>query len=326
MRFGCIQNWYKSCNQGKKQQSSEAVLMLKRKFLLNVELTPNCPANCSMCPRSDVLENGYLSLDKATEIAQLCSESDIWEISLAGRGEPTLNSKLMEITKIFNSTKIPISLVTTTLNLKNSEIDALAENISIFRLSVSSIDTQIFSKIHTGLNYNRIWKNLKDLAPAIAEKTVIHLTGGPLIYESLDETVSTLRSYGYKKFYIFPLWNRSGSIKESRNKENRIYFIKKLGLKLSEDEYFNIKNRAKQIGYIGYNKIVNHRFCAVGDSSLSVAFDGKILGCFQDFAHRSIIGSVSNQSLEKIFRERKKILGKMPICINCNSNKESIFI
>lgn len=182
----------------------------------------------------------------------------------------------------------------------------------------------MFSKVHRGLNFNRIWNNLEAIAPTIASKTSIHLTGGPTIYDSLEETVSKLRSLGYERFFLFPLWNRGGDIHTRENREFRLKKMKDLNISVSEIEYFKFSNQVKQIAYVGLQKIRNLKYCAVGDSSMSISFDGKILGCFQDFGHKSTIGSIGSRSLREIFEERQSILGKMIVCQGCNSYKEYI--
>lgn len=67
--------------------------------------------------------------------------------------------------------------------------DTFREYIDVIRLSVSSYDEKIFKKVHCGLNYNKIWDNIKRLGNEHAYKTVIHLTGGSVIYEGLEITV-----------------------------------------------------------------------------------------------------------------------------------------
>ena len=60
---------------------------MKIKRLINIELTSNCPARCTMCPRSQIKEKGFMSYKTLKNIVDQIQENNIWEITFSGRGE-----------------------------------------------------------------------------------------------------------------------------------------------------------------------------------------------------------------------------------------------
>ena len=192
-----------------------------RKILLNLEISTKCRAACSMCPRKHVPKNKFIDDDLVNIISKELDDT-FWEIDLSGRGEPTLHPKFHELSRIIkNNSNTQLAVVTTADNLTDKVNDTFREYIDVIRLSVSSYDEKIFKKVHCGLNYNKIWDNIKRLGNEHAYKTVIHLTGGSVIYEGLEITVEKLREIGFREFRLFPLWNRAGD-NEVKAKEEEL--------------------------------------------------------------------------------------------------------
>ena len=53
--------------------------------LLNLELTSYCDANCSMCPRDNVCEFGYITMETIDYLIKKVENYALFEISLSGR-------------------------------------------------------------------------------------------------------------------------------------------------------------------------------------------------------------------------------------------------
>ncbi|MBU6958350.1 radical SAM protein [Pseudomonas sp. CVAP len=292
-----------------------------KKILVNVEATPSCPASCSMCPRSVIKDYGFITLETMDKIVSQIDPSYVWELDLAGRGEPTIHPEFHELLKMMRKSGVLTDVTTTAVTFNQRNIDACVDNVDVIRLSVSSIRKEIFDKVHVGLNHEKIWRNIAALAEAAADKVIVHLTGGPVIYSTLAETVAHLRQLGFKRIYLFPLWNRGGDINAKLEGEYRKKLVSELNLNLSESEYKTGMGKVKFMLNALMGTWVNSNFCAVGDGSLSISYKGDILGCFQDFGHVSNIGHVENDRLKEIVKSRVKLLGNMDICKGCNSRK-----
>lgn len=293
--------------------------MLPRKVLVNIEATPSCPAACSMCPRSAVKDSGFLSLATMERIIQQVDPSYVWEIDLAGRGEPTIHPEFHTLLEIMGRPGITTDVTTTAVSFTQKNIDACVQNVDVIRLSVSSVSRPVFAQVHVGLNYERIWRNIRLLGEAAADKVYVHLTGGPVIYATLPETVAELRRCGFRRFFLFPLWNRGGEIDHRADNAARAQLARDLDLKISESEY---KTGTGKVAFF-LNSIIglaqNRRYCPIGDGSVSISHRGEILGCFQDFGHTSNVGHVDRDDLRTLIRRRVRDLGNMAICRGCNS-------
>jgi MoaA/NifB/PqqE/SkfB family radical SAM enzyme len=295
--------------------------MLPRKVLVNIEATPSCPAACSMCPRWAVKDSGYLSLETMDKIVTQIDPSYVWEVDLAGRGEPTIHPEFHELLRMMKRTGVVTDVTTTGVTFTQRNIDACVQHVDVVRLSVSSIVPEVFAKVHIGLDYHKIWRNIRALGEAAGDKVYVHLTGGPVIYDSLPQTVSALRESGFSHFYLFPLWNRGGEVDSRTDNARRARLASELDLRISESEYKTGTGKVNFFLNAVIGSLQNRRYCAIGDGSVSISYRGEILGCFQDFGHVSNVGHIDRVSLREHIRQRVRELGNMKICEGCNSRK-----
>lgn len=278
--------------------------------LLNLELTSYCDANCSMCPRDNVCEFGYISMETIDNLIKKVENYALFEISLSGRGESTFHPELIKILKKLRELKTRLSIVTTTDGLNKDNYKDCMDNVDMLRVSVSSIDRETFHKIHRGLDYDKIWDNIQMLVDYDPSKLNIHLVGGEETYPKLEDTIRYFKEHGVDNIHLFPLWNRGGNIREQEINELRKYLVNRYNIFYSEDEYLD-EEKAKLFG--------NPKYCPLGDTSIAVNFKGDMIGCFQDFENITRICNVSDDV--DFIRVRAKVLKRMPVCQMCNSAK-----
>ncbi|MCG8417213.1 MAG: radical SAM protein [Proteobacteria bacterium] len=298
--------------------------MFRRKILVNIEATPSCPASCSMCPRDQIADHGYISLDTMEKIVAQIESDYVWEVDLAGRGEPTIHPQFHELLQIMEKADAPTNVTTTGVTFTEKNIRACVDHVDVIRLSVSSIHKSTFDQVHIGLKFDKIWRNIAALAEAAADKVIVHLTGGPVIYDHLPETVEHLRGLGYSELRLLPLWNRGGDIETSQHNRRRKELMECLEIAASESEYSTGIGKFKLLFNMLAGKVKNRQYCAVGDGSISISYKGEIMGCFQDFGHTSNIGHIDSDDLRTIMRTRVRQLGRMNVCEDCNSNKVAL--
>jgi len=276
--------------------------------LLNLELTSFCDANCSMCPRDNVTDFGYITLETIDNLIKKIEKYNLFEVSLSGRGEPTFHPQLIEILRKLRTLSNKISIVTTSDGLNENNYRDCMDNVDILRLSVSSIDEKTFYQVHRGLDYKKIWENINKLVKYNPEKLNIHLVGGESTYPSLEATIQFFKQNGVDNIHLFPLWNRGGNIQEQNINEMRKYLVDKYHISYSEDEYLD-EDKTKMFS--------NPNYCPLGDTSIAVNYKGDMIGCFQDFENLTKICNVTDDV--DFITQRAKVLKKMPVCKNCNS-------
>ncbi len=276
--------------------------------LLNLEVTSYCNANCSMCPRSNVREYGYISLETVDKLIKKVEDYVLFEISLSGRGEPTFHPQLVEILQKLRVLRTKISVVTTSDGLNQDNYMDVVDNVDMLRISVSSIDEELFHKVHRGLNYDKIWQNIERLVNYKPDKLNIHLVGGEVTYPCLERTVKFFKEHNVNNIHLFPLWNRGGSVESQDINEIRKRLVSEYGISYSEDEYLD-DDKVRMMGDSSY--------CPLGDTSISVNFKGDMIGCFQDFSNQIRVCNVVDDV--DFLEERAKVLKKMPVCRSCNS-------
>lgn len=273
-----------------------------------------------MCPRWQIDKFGYLEPATLKRILSQVSTDRIWEIDLAGRGEPTTHPQFPLLAEMLGNSGIPTAVVTTGVALSDRVLDACVRHLDKIRLSVSASDEDVFAKIHVGLSHARLWKNIVRLADVAADKTIIHLTGGPAIYESLPKTVGRLRRLGFRDLRLLPLWNRGGELASQIDNQRRQELVESLNLTPFEDSYLGM-GKAAFFMRMAAMKISNLRYCPVGESSLGLTYEGVILGCFQDFGCNAPQGSVFTTTLDAAYEARSRQLGRMPVCTGCDAHQ-----
>lgn len=306
----CLIKWQKlASNELKIKNIISERVITDMKRVINIEATPRCYADCSMCPRELIKKFGDMEIGMASKIGKVLNKipkDEISEVSIAGRGEPTLHPHFGEYIKSISS-KHKLSVVSTLANMNDEIIDSLNKYVSKVRISISSIKKETFFKVHRGLDYESFWNHFNLLVENFdPKKIVIHLVGGSVIADGLEETILYLKNKGIKNIFIFPLWNRGGS-KEQKFLD-RDYYMDKYNIKASESEYLDLS--------------FNRKHCILGDSSLSINYIGDVAACFQDFAYSEIIGNIQKDSYDLLLSVRKKYLKRMKICKKCNSGNE----
>ena len=278
--------------------------------LLNLEFTTICQANCSMCPRNAINEHGYIDEQTVNKVIEFAKKQQLFEISISGRGEPTLHPDAIGLLNKIHKIDVPLSIVTTTDGINENNYKEIINNVDILRISVSSIKKETFKKIHRGLDYNKIWKIIDMIVNYAPEKINIHLVGGKTIYDGIEETIQYFKNKNIDNIFLFPLWNRAGNLKNNE-KNYREEIIKKYNIHYSEDEYMN-KEKVEQLEQKTY--------CPIGDSSIMINYKGDFIGCFQDFSNKTVLGNINN-GYDNILTKRKICLGCMPVCSECNTKQ-----
>ena len=80
-----------------------------------------------------------MTLDVMESVISQVDPSFVWELDLAGRGEPTIHPQFDDLLKIMSKASVPTAVVTTGVTLNQRNVDALVNNIDLIRLLLSSV-------------------------------------------------------------------------------------------------------------------------------------------------------------------------------------------
>lgn len=265
-----------------------------------------------------------MKLATMEKILSQLDASFVREIDLAGRGEPTIHPRFLELCQMMAATGMNAGIVTTGVTMTDKNVRAFDEHLKTIRLSVSSIVQETFDKVHIGLKHAQIWRNVAALAKVAAHKTIVHLTGGPVIYDHLPQTVEHLRELGFRRFRLLTLWNRGGYFETVQARAKRVALLDQLQLHASEDDVWEDSGRLRFLGGLAFNKLRNSKYCPMGAGSVTISYKGDIVGCFQDFGHSSIMGHIDKITIREHVLGRAGQLGNMPICQGCDAREVTL--
>ena len=136
---------------------------------LGVDLTPfkTCSFDCIFCQLGRTTKK-TIERKEYVPVASAIAELDAWlkaegtadTITLAGSGEPTLNSGFGRVIEfVRNATHIPVALLTNGSLLIDSEVRAQAALASLVKVSLSAWDQSLFEHInrpHRQIGFNRL--------------------------------------------------------------------------------------------------------------------------------------------------------------------------
>jgi len=303
------------------------------KTSINIETTNVCNARCITCPRPE--RQGYMTRDNLDVLMErLYESSDSITIPiLSGFGETILYPdflSLMSKVRAVNhglyragKKQLPFATVTNGQALTPEKLSAIDETIERLSISFASADKEKYEKIHVGLDYDRVIKNI-GLAIEKLKKTrlVLHLT--PTIYtdeKDIESTVDYWRNRGVKEFVLFPMTsNRAGSLKEDcfrkPNPDANIALARRLGIKHLESVF--------RPGILDFAQILRRRlsepsYCIPGIASLSIDYNGNYRYCINDLNSTHVIGNIRDLSIKDAL-ERRIEMTSSPICAGCNIN------
>lgn len=106
------------------------VVKLKSPIAAQIELTKKCPYKCFFCynywKEANVQVEGEMTEEEALYACQKLIEAEIFSVIISG-GEPTLQSYLPKVIKLFSKAKINSTIITNGFALTPSYIETLSE-------------------------------------------------------------------------------------------------------------------------------------------------------------------------------------------------------
>lgn len=285
------------------------------RIAVNAEWTSKCNALCPMCPRDAIAHPQLMRLDIWQQLLARLSPADVFRVVVAGYGEATTHPRFFEFVDAMRGHPVRFDMVSNGHQLDVEKIRHLDGVIDLLIVSFSSIDPDIYRRVHVNLDHGRVMANLQAAQKLFRHtQLAISLTPMPECLPSLPQTIAWLKAQGITTLTMSPtLYNRGGNLSQHELDSARLReMISKYRLRSQE---FDFVPSAGEI----FRQWRNNRFkCVPRNVDLFVAATGDYLYCYNDVAHRHPIGHVASDAPRDVLRRRES-LGPIPaLCDGCN--------
>lgn len=289
--------------------------MSSYRIAVNVEWTSKCNALCPMCPR-DLIENPMLMKEQTwRKTLERLTSQDVFRAVIAGYGEPTTHTKFFEFVDDMRGHPIRFDMVSNGHQLDEERIRHLDGAIDLLLVSFSSIDPDVYQRVHVNLDQARVMENIQT-AQKLFKKTrlAISLTPMPECLPSLPDTIAWLRAQGVETLTMSPtLYNRGGSLKEHELATEKLrQLIDQHHLRSQE---FDFVPGVRDV----FQQWRSNRFkCVPRNIDVFIASSGDYLYCYNDVSHKHPIGNVADMGIREVLARREG-MGPIPeLCNGCN--------
>ncbi len=263
-----------------REQAAEYPMMLVLSF------TYLCNAKCPNCPytNSDIRDDYKDSMHMSEEIfKKIADESGPYNafLRISGGGEPIIHPKAVELLLYAKEKGCKIGLITngSLFNEENSR-KLLEANIDMIEFSVDACESETYSKVRTGLNWEKLVKNVQrmiELRKEIGSKS--RIIGSAINQKGIDIDA-------VEDFWI--------------NKIGIDYLIKRKFLTWGENTHIDAENSADKSEYIKAGEVP----CPFIFERLNIDSRGNVMVCGYDIAANTSMGNVKNQSVKEIWVDK----------------------
>ena len=285
------------------------------KIAVNLEWTSRCNARCVMCPQNLIEHPQLMKEDVFYKALSRINTNDVFRTVIAGYGEPTTHPKFMEYVAAIAEHPVRFDMVTNGQLLDEERIRHLNGKVELLMLSFSSIDPNIYNRVHVNLNQEKVKKNII-LAQKLLTNTQLGISLTPLVecIETLPETIEWLKKQGVDLLTMSPtLYNRAGSMGEHKQSSKKLRaIIDQYGLHSQELDFIpSLPDILKQMWKNRFN-------CIPRNSDLFIASSGNYLYCYNDISHKHALSHIDKMSIREVLSQRENSTPISEICNQCN--------
>lgn len=265
-------------------------------FVIDLELTNACPADCVMCPRDKLPKLGIMK-DLVFErlLKDLSGTSTLRYISLCGIGEPLLHPRFFEwVPRLAALWYRPqVGLVTGGERLTPEVWDRLPTlGLRQVEMSVQAVEPGLYAQLMPGLSFERVMANIE------------HIARHP--NARIPFSISYTEHDG----------NRAHSADL-----HRYFAARRVPVKTTE-LHSRAGNLVNPILRVGPTKVPAERRCMIFEKIAFVAYDGRIQFCCHDVARRHVVGDLVSDGLVAINARKTEMVRaggpSADICAACD--------
>lgn len=285
------------------------------RIAVNVEWTSKCNALCLMCPRGLIEHPQLMREDTWRQVLQRLSPDDVFRAVIAGYGEPTTHKRFFEFVERLRGHPVRFDMVSNGQQLDAERIRHLDGAIGMLIVSFSSIDRDVYRRVHANLDQARVMSNIR-LAQQLFTRTrlAISLTPMPECLPALPDTIAWLRAQGVETLTMSPtLYNRGGSLQgHELGTETLRRMISRYRLRSQEFDFVpSVRDILRQWR--------SNRFkCVPRNTDFLISATGEYLYCYNDVRHEHPIGHVADMDIRTALAAREDRAAVPGLCDGCN--------
>jgi MoaA/NifB/PqqE/SkfB family radical SAM enzyme len=268
-----------------------------------------------MCPR-DLIEYPQLMKEQIwRQTLDRLSPQDVFRAVIAGYGEPTTHPRFLEFVDDMRGHPIRFDMVSNGHQLDAGRIRHLDGAIDLLLVSFSSIDPEVYRRVHVNLDQARVMDNIRMAQQMFGHtQLAISLTPMPECLPSLPDTIAWLRAQGVQTLTMSPtLYNRGGSLQAHELATEKLReIIRKHHLRSQE---FDFVPGIRDV----YRQWRSNRFkCIPRNIDVFISASGDYLYCYNDVKHEHPIGHVADMSIREVLAKREGMNAIPALCNGCN--------
>ena len=282
---------------------------------VNVEWTSKCNALCPMCPRGLIEYPQLMTGQTWRQVLDRLTPQDVFRAVIAGYGEPTTHTKFFEFVGDMRGHPIRFDMVSNGHQLDAERIRHLDGAIDLLLISFSSIDPEVYKRVHVNLDQARVMENIQTAQKLFKHtKLAISLTPMPECLPSLPDTIAWLRAQGVETLTMSPtLYNRGGSLQEHELATEKLrQLIRQHHLRSQEFDFIpSVRDVFQQWRSNSFK-------CIPRNIDVFISANGDYLYCYNDVSHKHPIGNVTNLGIREVLAKREGMALIPELCNGCN--------
>ena len=285
---------------------------------VNLELTSKCNALCPMCPR-DLIEHPQMMAEGTwRQVLGRLNSQDVFRVVVAGYGEPTTHTRFFDYVDDMRAHPVRFDMVSNAQLLDAEKIRHLDGAIDLLIVSFSSIDPDVYKRVHANLDQAQVMSNIQAAQKLFKHTQLgISLTPMPECLPSLPDTIAWLNAQGITALTMSPtLYNRGGSLQAHELASARLRgMIDQYGLRSQEFDFIPSTREVFQQWRSNSFK------CIPRNVDVFISATGDYLYCYNDVGHKHSIGHVDDLGIREVLALRERMAPIAALCDDCNMRK-----
>jgi len=289
--------------------------MSSYRIAVNVEWTSKCNALCPMCPRGLIEYPQLMTEPTWRQTLERLTPQDVFRAVIAGYGEPTTHTKFFEFVDDMRGHPIRFDMVSNGHQLDAERIRHLDGAVDLLLVSFSSIDPEVYQRVHVNLDQARVMDNIRTAQRLFKHtRLAISLTPMPECLPSLSDTIAWLRAQGVETLTMSPtLYNRGGSLQEHELATEKLrQLIQQHHLRSQEFDFI------PGVWDVLQQWRSNSFKCVPRNIDVFIAASGDYLYCYNDVKHEHPIGHVADLGIREVLAKREGMALIPELCNGCN--------